>query len=133
MGLLQHILDRSESNSTRSSGRAPVGRPGTGLHPLRGQNNVQGASCGNGGISQDAVFTYVLSHDASVELAIYTLSGRLVCRLGPQGQPAGFQQLSWDGRDRSGRLLANGTYLYRIVAVGGDSEVHYRGSLSVVR
>ena len=22
----------------------PVGRPGTGLHPLRGQNNVQGAS-----------------------------------------------------------------------------------------
>ena len=86
-------------------------------------------------VRRDAVFTYVLSHDASVELAIYTLSGRLVCRLGPQGQPAGFQQLSWDGRDQSGRLLANGTYLYRIVAVGGDgdSEVRFRGPLSVLR
>ncbi len=84
-------------------------------------------------VRQGATFTYVLSHDAEVAVEIYSLSGRLVRRLGPQVQPAGFQQLPWDGRDQSGRSLANGTYLYRILAVDGDGEARFHGPLSVVR
>ncbi|RDD60880.1 formate dehydrogenase subunit alpha [Ferruginivarius sediminum] len=46
MGVSQHVHgtdnNRSLINLALSTGH--IGRPGTGLHPLRGQNNVQGAS-----------------------------------------------------------------------------------------
>ena len=78
-------------------------------------------------------FTYVLSHGAQVNIEIYALSGRRVLRLGPVAQEAGFQQVEWDGRDREGRPLANGAYLYRISAEGPQGRAEFRGPLSVVR
>jgi formate dehydrogenase major subunit len=46
MGISQHIhgTDNSRCLIALSLVTGQVGRPGTGLHPLRGQNNVQGAS-----------------------------------------------------------------------------------------
>jgi formate dehydrogenase major subunit len=46
MGISQHIhgTDNSRRLIALSLVTGQVGRPGTGLHPLRGQNNVQGAS-----------------------------------------------------------------------------------------
>ncbi len=46
MGISQHIhgTDNSRCLITLALITGQVGRPGTGLHPLRGQNNVQGAS-----------------------------------------------------------------------------------------
>jgi formate dehydrogenase major subunit len=46
MGISQHIhgTDNSRCLIALSLITGQVGRPGTGLHPLRGQNNVQGAS-----------------------------------------------------------------------------------------
>ena len=46
MGVSQHIHGTDNSRCLISLGlmTGQVGRPGTGLHPLRGQNNVQGAS-----------------------------------------------------------------------------------------
>jgi formate dehydrogenase major subunit len=46
MGISQHIHGTDNSRCLISLGlmTGQVGRPGTGLHPLRGQNNVQGAS-----------------------------------------------------------------------------------------
>jgi formate dehydrogenase major subunit len=46
MGVSQHIhgTDNSRCLISLSLMCGQVGRPGTGLHPLRGQNNVQGAS-----------------------------------------------------------------------------------------
>ncbi len=46
MGISQHIhgTDNARCLITLSMITGQVGRPGTGLHPLRGQNNVQGAS-----------------------------------------------------------------------------------------
>ncbi len=46
MGVSQHIhgTDNSRSLISLALMCGHVGRPGTGLHPLRGQNNVQGAS-----------------------------------------------------------------------------------------
>ena len=46
MGVSQHIhgTDNVRSLITLSLITGQIGRPGTGLHPLRGQNNVQGAS-----------------------------------------------------------------------------------------
>lgn len=46
MGISQHIhgTDNSRCLIALSMMTGQIGRPGTGLHPLRGQNNVQGAS-----------------------------------------------------------------------------------------
>lgn len=46
MGVSQHVhgTDNARCLITLASITGHVGRPGTGLHPLRGQNNVQGAS-----------------------------------------------------------------------------------------
>ena len=46
MGISQHIhgTDNVRSLITLATITGQIGRPGTGLHPLRGQNNVQGAS-----------------------------------------------------------------------------------------
>ncbi len=46
MGISQHIhgTDNSRCLIALSMLTGQIGRPGTGLHPLRGQNNVQGAS-----------------------------------------------------------------------------------------
>ena len=46
MGISQHIhgTDNSRCLISLALTTGNVGRPGTGLHPLRGQNNVQGAS-----------------------------------------------------------------------------------------
>ena len=45
MGISQHIhgTDNSRCPISLALTTGNVGRPGTGLHPLRGQNNVQGA------------------------------------------------------------------------------------------
>jgi len=46
MGISQHVhgTDNARSLINLALATGQVGRPGTGLHPLRGQNNVQGAS-----------------------------------------------------------------------------------------
>jgi len=46
MGVSQHVhgTDNSRCLIALASITGQIGRPGTGLHPLRGQNNVQGAS-----------------------------------------------------------------------------------------
>src|SRR3546814_3995520 len=46
MGVSQHVhgTDNSRCLIARTMITGQIGRPGTGLHPLRGQNNVQGAS-----------------------------------------------------------------------------------------
>ena len=46
MGISQHVhgTDNARALIALSLMCGQIGRPGTGLHPLRGQNNVQGAS-----------------------------------------------------------------------------------------
>ncbi|PNB45760.1 formate dehydrogenase subunit alpha, partial [Pseudomonas sp. FW305-130] len=46
MGVSQHVhgTDNSRCLIALALVTGQIGRPGTGLHPLRGQNNVQGAS-----------------------------------------------------------------------------------------
>ena len=61
-------------------------------------------------------FTFFLNAEAEVEIKIYTLSGRLIRTLdGIPGRP-GYNQVTWDGRDALGEEVANGIYLYKIVA-----------------
>lgn len=63
-----------------------------------------------------AWFTFVLSRPARVSVKIFTISGRLVCILGPKECQFGYNQIEWDGKDKDGNMLPNGVYLYKIDA-----------------
>ena len=67
-------------------------------------------------------FTYTLTQDAQVTIKIYTVAGRLIQIL-QVPSIAGFNIYEWDGRDRQGDPLSNGTYLYKIIARRDDRQV----------
>ena len=65
---------------------------------------------------------YRLTHDAEVELKIFTITGRKVWEKTVSGV-MGDNSIAWDGRDENGTPLANGTYLYKLEAKSvGDGE-----------
>jgi len=66
-------------------------------------------------------FTFLISRDAEVTVSIYTLAGRLVKKITTQAV-SNFNAIPWDGCDEDGDELANGVYLYRIVARGQGSD-----------
>ena len=51
---------------------------------------------------------------SDVELVVYDLAGREVARLADGRYAAGEHVIAFDGQDGHGRLLPNGTYLYRL-------------------
>ncbi len=61
---------------------------------------------------------FELPSSTMVRLGIYDLQGRLVRRLVDGHLPAGSHGIVWDGRDRSGRTVGSGVYLYRFLAAG---------------
>lgn len=61
-------------------------------------------------------FTFHLNRDADIEIKIFTVNGLLIRRLeGFLGEP-GFNMIAWDGLDEMGDELANGVYLYKVIA-----------------
>ena len=66
-------------------------------------------------------FTYYLTPPgaAEVTIKIFTLTGKHVYTLGDLDASYGFRSNNtrpWDGRDATGHELANGVYLYRVIA-----------------
>ena len=60
------------------------------------------------------LITYSIPQDAQVRLAIYDLLGKEVEILERGQKKVGFYEASWDGRDKSGRLVPSGVYFYRL-------------------
>ena len=66
--------------------------------------------------SSSTTFTFYASQQCEVKIKIYTTRGALVQTLdGIIADPA-INQVYWDGLDRDGDELANGVYLYKIIA-----------------
>jgi hypothetical protein len=64
---------------------------------------------------------YELPAALPVDLQVYDLRGRLVRTLASgQVEAAGEHRIIWDGRDRQGRTVSSGTYLYRLDAGGNQ-------------
>lgn len=55
-----------------------------------------------------------LSHDATIELAIYNLQGQLVNVIASGDFKAGSHFVTWDGRDSHGKEVGSGIYVYRL-------------------
>ncbi len=76
-----------------------------------------------GGTSSSAVtFNFTLDTDRAVDVLIkvYSVSGSLVYQRVEPALSPGYHQVGWDGNDSYGKPIANGAYLYKIVASNGD-------------
>jgi hypothetical protein len=57
-----------------------------------------------------------------IQIKIFTLSGKLVKNIEPVSPVAGFSSIIWDGKDQDGDRIANGVYVYKIIAEGEEEE-----------
>jgi hypothetical protein len=64
----------------------------------------------------ETTIRYVLRHTGPVSLAVYDIAGQLVRILVTDEQPAGYYQITWDGRNTSDAQVASGVYLYELRA-----------------
>lgn len=97
----------------------------------------------NAGISPDifaptgtnsAAVSYSLSESANTTVAIYNGSNVLVKTLESNKlKPRGSSTVTWDGTNSSGKIVADGTYIYKINAVDlvGFAAVPVTGSFTV--
>jgi flagellar hook assembly protein FlgD len=71
----------------------------------------------------------------NVVVKIYTLAGRLVQSLETLSAGESFVRVPWDGRDHDGDVLANGVYLYKVIAKTTDGRFSSEaiGKVSVLR
>ncbi len=67
--------------------------------------------------------SFALPQQENVRLEIYGLDGRLVTVLINETLSAGNHEVTWTGRDNSGRQVASGMYFYRLRA-GEFTDVH---------
>ncbi len=68
----------------------------------------------------NTTFTFDLTQSAHISIRIYTVNGRLIRVLEAGERTPGFNQVPWDGRDEEGDVIANGVYLYRVLAQSGE-------------
>lgn len=61
---------------------------------------------------------YSLDKYTPTELAIYNILGQRVRTLVTGGQPPGIHEVTWDGRDDSGREAPSGIYFTRLITSG---------------
>jgi len=78
-------------------------------------------------------FSFSLSKPAEVTIKVYTVAGELIKTIDYILADAGYNEVSWDGRNESGEDLANGVYLYRIIANSGKETASLVKKLAVLR
>ena len=57
---------------------------------------------------------FALPRATLTSIQIYDVSGRLVRTLANEMTPAGFHEVTWNGRNESGREVSAGVYLYKV-------------------
>jgi len=72
--------------------------------------------------TSNTTFTFITSQNCDVKIKIYTVRGTMVQTLDGLSGVSGPNQIYWDGRDREGDIMANGVYLYKIIAVTENQD-----------
>lgn len=88
--------------------------------------------------SADTRFTFNLVGSVLPDrlmIRIYTVAGRLVqvIESGQESVRFGFNAIVWDGRDRDGVSLPNGTYFYKVIASVGGERIEALQRCAIVR
>ena len=66
----------------------------------------------------ETALRFTLAAESKVELVVFGIDGRRVRTLARGSRPAGYNQVTWDGRDDHGRAVASGVYFARMTASG---------------
>jgi len=69
-----------------------------------------------------STISFTLSQEATVEVSIYTLTGKPIRTVARSAGRSGSNQVVWDGKDRQGRSVPSGSYLFVIRATGTTGE-----------
>jgi hypothetical protein len=77
-------------------------------------------------------FTFVLSKPAFVTIKIYTVTGRLIKSI-EKSAKASYNEIFWDGAQEDGKRVANGVYLYKVIAEDGEEKISLVEKLVVIR
>jgi len=83
--------------------------------------------------SNQTKFTFELSSNAQVLISIYTVGGKKIKRIDNKSYQQGFHQVDWNGRNQFGSLLANGVYIYKIIAKNSTSSTSHIGKIAINR
>ncbi|MEK7264333.1 MAG: type IX secretion system sortase PorU [Bacteroidota bacterium] len=87
--------------------------------------------------SKDTYFTFLHNQTSpiDVEVKIFTVSGRIIQTLKNYNINDSFVRVHWNGHDYDGNEIANGLYLYKIIAKTTDKKFTSEslGKLSIIR
>lgn len=86
------------------------------------------------GVNDQAQFSYTLlrlTDGVPLETEIYTLAGNRVRLLDAGEGGSAFYQVTWDGRDDQGELVAPGLYIYRVVVEAGGGWEERLGPIAL--
>jgi hypothetical protein len=80
-------------------------------------------------------FQHNLNKTIDVNVKVYSIAGRMVNQFDVNNIDQKFVKINWDGRDGDGDILANGTYLYKIIVKTQDGEFNksVMGKMAVIR
>ena len=80
-------------------------------------------------------FQQNLNRMIDVKIKVYSVAGRLIKNIERLSLNDKFVAIDWDGRDEDGNLIANGTYLYKVIVKTTDSQYSESvlGKLAVIR
>jgi len=62
------------------------------------------------------LINFSLPEQSKIKLLIYNIGGQLIRHLADDTYSGGIHHIMWDGKDDSGRIVASGTYLYRLIS-----------------
>lgn len=74
-----------------------------------------------GGHGQQTALSFPLHESAHVRISVFNLAGRLMKVVKDEFMLAGRQAVTWDGRDREGRICPSGLYLMVLESAGFKS------------
>ena len=80
-------------------------------------------------------FQQNLAKPINVKIKVYTIAGRMIKEIENNNINQKFVKINWDGRDADGDVLANGTYLYKVLVktVDGEFSGSVIGKLAVIK
>ncbi len=81
-------------------------------------------------------FTFKLTQiPDQLKINIYTIAGRLIKRIEKKSSQLNYDlnKIEWDGRDADGDVIANGTYLYKVIIQKGEKSQNITQKLSIIR
>jgi hypothetical protein len=111
-----HILDHEDNEMMR---RMMITQPTPGPVALAAASTAEPSRVELAGVHPNpalgsARIVFTLERTQDVELTVYDVAGRDVVTLAQGRYAAGEHAATWDGRDRAGRQVESGVYLYRL-------------------